>query len=393
MRLDPGRIVNIADLREAARRSVPRAFFDFIDGAAEDEISLADNRAAFERIRFRPRVLVDVSVIDTSVDLLGKRSSMPLAVAPTGMSGVAWPHAELEMARAAARIGIPYTLSTAASSSIELLAREVGGKLGGRLWFQLYVMREHAINDALMDRARAAGYDTLLVTVDLPVGGKRERDPRNGFSVPFRPNLRMLRDLPLKPGWVMRLLRHGFPKFENLAELERMLRNSESIAGLVARQLDETFDSGKLARIRERWPGKLVVKGLLRADDAEKIARLGVDGVVVSNHGGRQLDGTVAPLDAVPDIVQAVGDRITVLVDGGVRRGSDLIKARALGAQAAMVGRAPLYGVGAGGEPGARLALDILADELLRSMKLLGCRSFAEVSADCIVRAADGVRR
>ncbi len=384
---DLTRAVSIEDLRRMARQRLPRAMFDFIDGAAEDEITLRDNRAAFERLRLRPRVLVDVSRIDTATELLGGPAPLPLAVSPTGMSGVAWPKAELEIARAAAKRGIPYTLSTPASSSIEEVAREAGEKLGGRLWFQLYVLRDQSILDKLVARALAAGYEALFVTVDLAAAGKRERDPRNGLVMPFRPNRTNIPDLLSRPGWLLQMIAGGFPKFANLLDLVEAGAPPGGIAAIVARELDASFDWAKLARLRERWPKKLVVKGVLRADDAERAVREGMDAIVVSNHGGRQLDGAIASLDALPEVVRAAGGRVPVLIDSGVRRGADILKARLLGAQGAMVGRATLYGAAVAGEQGAAHALGILSDEFERAMKLCGARSLAEITPDLIAPA------
>jgi isopentenyl diphosphate isomerase/L-lactate dehydrogenase-like FMN-dependent dehydrogenase len=375
---------SIEDLRRLARRRLPRAMFDFIDGGAEDELTLRANRDAFERLRLRPRVLVDVSRLDTRTELLGADAPLPLAISPTGMSGVAWPKAELEIARAAAKRGIPYTLATPACSSIEEVAREVGEKLGGRLWFQLYVLRHPEILEQLVTRALSAGYEALVVTVDLAAGGKRERDARNGLTIPLRPTLRNVADLLAHPRWLVQMMVRGFPEFSNLAGLTEARARPGGIVAFVANETDSGFDGAKLARLRERWPKKLVVKGVQRGEDAERAVAIGADAIVVSNHGGRQLDGARASLDALPEIAQAVGARVPVLVDGGVRRGSDLVKARVLGAQAAMVGRATLYGAAVAGEAGAERALEILADELQRTMRLCGARSLAELAPDLL---------
>lgn len=378
------RAQSIEDLRRMAARRLPRAMFDFIDGGAEDELTLRANREAFERLRFRPRVLVDVSRLDTRTALLGADAPLPLAISPTGMSGVAWPKAELEIARAAAKRGIPYTLATPATSSIEEVAHEVGEKLGGRLWFQLYVLRHPEILEKLVARALSAGYEALVVTVDLAAGGKRERDARNGLAIPLRPNARNVSDLLRHPRWLAQMMRHGFPQFANLLDLVDARARPGGIVAFVASELDSGFDEAGLTRLRGRWPKKLVVKGVQRGDDAERAVAIGADAIIVSNHGGRQLDGARASLDALPEIVQAVGMRVPVLVDGGVRRGSDLVKARLLGAQAAMVGRATLYGAAVAGEAGADRALEILIDELQRTMRLCGARSLAELSPDLL---------
>jgi (S)-mandelate dehydrogenase len=378
---DLARALNIEDLRRIARARIPRSIFDFFDGGAEDELTLRANRAAFERVRLLPRVLVDVAEVDTRTVLFGVESRFPLAIAPMGAIGAGRPGADLALARAAKAYGIPYTLATPATASIERVAEEVGG----RLWFQLYVLRDADFRGKLVERARAAGYEALLVTVDVPVGGKRERDSRNDFVAPFRPTWRNSRDVWRKPGWILDMLRHGIPRMENLhGFVQWSTRVTDIGMGSVGRSQDASFDWEGLKRVRDQWPGKLLVKGIERADDAERLVALGGDGLVVSNHGGRQLDGAAATLDALPAIARAVGARLTVLVDGGVRRGVDILKARALGAQAVLAGRAPLFGVMAAGEPGARRALEILTGEFERAMKLSGARSVAEIVPDLI---------
>ena len=382
--VDLARVWNIEDLRRMARRRLPRGVFDFFDGGAEDETTLAANRAAFARVRFAPRVLVDVSRADTGTEILGAPTRLPLAIAPTGASGLGWPDADVALARAAAAMGIPFTLSTAANTSIERVAREAPG----RLWFQLYVLRDRAVTAKLVERARAADYEALMVTVDLPVGGKRERDFHNDFMIPFRPSGRNLLDFLSRPRWLLGLLRRGVPKLENLEGYESEGHSGPATRGTIASSvgshLDPAFDWDRLKALRDSWPRKLIVKGVARADDAERIAALGCDAIVVSNHGGRQLDGAIATLEALPEIARAVGGRSTVLLDSGVRRGSDIVKARALGARAVLVGRAPLYGVSAAGEAGARRALEILADELVRTMQLCGVTRFDDIAGELI---------
>jgi (S)-mandelate dehydrogenase len=375
--------VNIEDLRQMARRRLPRAIFDFFDGGAEDETSLRGNRAAFERVRLLPKVLVNVALVDTRVGLFGKETNLPMAIAPTGGIGAGRVGADLMLARAAKAHGIPFTLATPATASIERVAAEVGG----RLWFQLYVVRDREFRDRLVLRASEAGYEALLVTVDLAVSGKRERDPRNGFVTPYRPNWRNSRDVLLRPAWLMDLARNGLPTMANFEGYKFSSTKVTDIATAVGREMDASFDWEALKRLRDLWPRKLLLKGIERPDDALRAAELGCDGVVVSNHGGRQLDGAAATLDALPAVVNAVGNRMTVLLDGGVRRGVDLLKARALGAQAVLTGRATLFGVMAGGESGACRALDILSDELQRAMKLCGVRSVAEISAELLATA------
>ena len=374
------RAFSIEDLRGAALHRVPRAIFDFFDGGAEDELTLGDNQAAFRRRRLLPRVLTDVSMVDTAVQLLGASSGLPLAVSPTGAVGFGWRGGDVAIARAAVAAGIPYTLSSAATASIEQVARAAPG----RLWFQAYILKNKPFLDGLIARALAADYEALMVTVDLPVGGKRERDFRNHFSIPFRFTARNLMDFARRPGWLLDILRYGMPVMENMVGLEMQAKNATAIASSVGRSYDPAFDWSSLQKIRDNWPRKLIVKGILRPDDAARVAAMGCDALVVSNHGGRQLDGAVATVDALPGVVQAVQGRIPVLLDGGVRRGSDVFKALALGASGVMVGRATLYGAVAAGEPGASRALAILQDELVRTMQLCGARSVAEITPDLL---------
>jgi (S)-mandelate dehydrogenase len=379
---DLAKAISIEDLRSLARRRLPRAIFDFFDGGAEDEVSLRENRAAFERVRLLPKVLINVAVVDTSISLWGAESSLPLAIAPTGGISAGRYGAELALARAAKAAGVPFTMATPSAFTIEQVAREVGG----RLWFQLYCVRNLDFRRSLVERAKAAGYEALLVTVDLPVSGKRERDPRNGFHTPYSPNWRNSKDVIFKPSWALDMMRNGLPGMANLVGYPFSTPSGTDIVTAVGREMDAGLDWEYIQRLRDQWPGKLVLKGVERPDDAERAVSVGCDGVVVSNHGGRQLDGAAATLDALPFIASAVGRRITVLLDGGVRRGVDIVKARALGAHGVLTGRATLFGAMAGGEPGARRALEILSTELERSMRLCGVRSMAEIDASLLCR-------
>jgi len=379
-----GDAVNIEDLRRLAKRRVPRAIFDFFDGGAEDETTLRDNRAAFERLRLLPKVLVDVSRVKTETDLLGKPSALPLAIAPTGGISAGRAGAELILARAAKAWGVPFTMATPSAFTIERVAQEVGG----RLWFQLYCVRNIEFRNKLVARAKAAGYEAILVTVDLPVSGKRERDPRNGFHTPFKANWRNSRDMMLKLPWLIEWLSHGRPGMANLEGYPFSAQSGVDIVTAVGREMDAGLDWEYIKQLRGLWPGKLLLKGVERVDDAERAVSVGCDGIVVSNHGGRQLDGALATLDALPAISSAVGNRITVLLDGGVRRGVDILKARALGAQGVLTGRATLFGAMAGGEAGARRALEILSTELVRAMQLCGVRSPDEIGPDLLATRA-----
>src|SRR5438445_6266928 len=377
---DLNHVVSIEDLRQMARRRLPRAIFDFFDGGAEDEVTLRENRAAFERVRLLPKVLVNVAAVDMKTQLLGREATLPVGVAPAGGSRAGRSGAERALARAAKAFGVPFTLATPAAFTIERVAEEVGG----RLWFQLYAVREHGFREKLIARAAAAGYEAMLVTVDLPVSGKRERDPRNGFVTPYNPNWRNSRDVIFKPAWLLEILRFGLPGMANFEGYKFSSYGKTDIATAVGREMDAAFDWEYLKRLRDLWPRKLLLKGVERPDDAERARAIGCDGVVVSDHGGRQLDGAAPSLEALPAVVRAVGSKMTVLLDGGVRRGVDILKARALGAQAVLTGRATLFGVIAGGEAGARRALEILSGELERSMKLCGARSVAEIGPDLI---------
>jgi len=375
------RYLSIEDFRQAARRRLPRAIFDFIDGGAEDELTLRDNRRAFERVRIWPRVLNDVSAPHIAGEWWGASVKAPLVVAPMGSCMLAWPQADIAIARAAAAHGIPYTLSTMSTTSIERMARAVQGIL----WFQLYVLKDQDFNLQLIDRAQANGYGALVVTVDLQAGGKREKDYRNGISIPLRPSWRLLRDGVTHPAWAWQLMRGGFPQFENVAGYGGMADHGLPIAARVGQSLDDAFNWEKLARMRDRWKGPLLVKGVEHPEDAKRLVAMGVNGLWISNHGGRQLDGAMATADALPRVAQAV-PTTPLIIDSGVRRGVDLFKARAMGATSAAVGRAVLYGAAVAGEAGAYRALQILIDELKLSMKLSGAASLAELGPQWVQR-------
>ena len=373
---------SIEDLRVLARRRLPRAVFEFFDGGAEDESTLRDNRAAFERWRLVPRMMVGVGTVDTATEIAGSRANWPIVIAPTGAPGFAWPRADIAIARAAATFGIPYTLSSSATCSLEDVAREAAGAP----WFQPYILRDRPFFARLIDRAEVAGYQTLVLTVDMPTGGKRERDFRNDFGVPFHWTARNVCDFASRPAWAMQLIRNGVPRLENLIGLDRSGPDISGAASSVGRNYDPDFDWRGFEAIRKRWPRTLLVKGILHPDDAHRAVELGAQGLIVSNHGGRQLDGAIASLDALLAIVAAVGDRVPVIVDSGVRRGSDIVKARALGATAVMIGRATLYGAAAGGAAGAQRALEILTEEIVRTMRLCGMRSLDDLGRGWLVR-------
>jgi (S)-mandelate dehydrogenase len=321
-----------------------------------------------------------VAQVSLQSTLLARPADLPLAIGPTGAAGFGWRGADLALARAAARHGIPYSLSSSATTALETIAREAPG----RHWFQAYVMSNRDFFWTMVERARAADYEALMITVDLPVGGKRERDFRNHFSIPFRYTPRNVLDFATRPRWALDMLLRGAPALENLRELDLHANSVSAMASSVGRNHDAAFDWDRLAEVRARWPRKLIVKGVARAEDAQRLAALGVDAIVVSNHGGRQLDGARATLDALPEVLQGAAGRVPVWLDGGIRRGSDIAKALALGAQAVLVGRATLFGAVAGGEAGALRALDILRDELQRTLQLCGVPDVQALTPDLV---------
>ena len=372
---------SIEDLRLAAQRRLPRALYDFFDGGAEDEVTLRANRQAFQDLRFRPQVLRNVSVIDTQREVFGRSIAMPMATAPTGALGYGYPGADVAIAKAAVAAGIPYILSSTATASMERIAKAVQG----RLWFQPYTLKDKDFFFGLIRRALAADYEALVITVDLPVGGNRERDRRNHFSVPFKFTGHNLWDFASKPAWWSRIARHGMPVMENLLGLAAHQTSASALASSVGRNHDTGFDWAALQQVRDLWPRPLVLKGILHPADAERACAMGCDALVVSNHGGRQLDGAVASLHALPDVLRAVRGRIPVWVDGGVRRGQDVVKALALGAHGVLIGRAMVYGATATGEAGAQRALAILKDELIRTMSLCGTSSLSDIRAELLM--------
>ncbi|GAA5233156.1 alpha-hydroxy-acid oxidizing protein [Verticiella sediminum] len=383
------RCFNIADVREAAKRRLPRGIFEFIDRGTEDDQAVANNRAAFERMRLLPRVAVDVSKRSTRTALFGTDIAMPLAIAPTGAAGLVWYQGELELARAAADVGIPFTLATRATTSIEDIARLAGG----RLWFQLYIWRQREMSHELVERAQRAGFEALVVTLDVPVQPNREYNLRNGFSLPLKLTSRGMVDILTHPRWLFGtmgryLATTGMPRYENQAGAYRENITGGNSARAAGMRGDDVSWSD-VALLRKRWKGTLLVKGILTTEDAEAALENGADGVIVSNHGGRCLDSSVAPLEVLPEIVAAVGKRATVLLDGGIRRGSDIAKAVALGASAVLCGRPGLYGMGMAGRPGAKRVLDILQTELSTTLGMLGRPAIAELDASIVHRHED----
>jgi L-lactate dehydrogenase (cytochrome) len=358
------RAATMADLRELARRRAPRAVFDYTDGAAgEGELSLRRARETFQRLEFRPSVLRDVSVVDTGTRILGKPSPLPFALAPTGFTRLMHTEGERAVVAVAERVGIPYTLSTLGTVTIEEMA---AAGPNARKWFQLYLWRDRGPAKELIARAAVAGYDTLMLTVDTPVAGARLRDVRNGLTIPPRLTLRTLLDGALHPRWWFDLLSTEPLTFANLASTDG------TVAELIDRVFDPALTMADIEWLRAEWSGLLVVKGVQSADDARRVVDAGANAVLLSNHGGRQLERAPVPLEVLPSVVEAVGDRAEILIDTGIMNGADIVAALALGADAALVGRAYLYGLMAGGRRGVDRAVRILADEVARTMRLLG---------------------
>ena len=376
---------NIFDLREMAQRRVPRGVFEFVDRGTEDEVGLRNNRDAFERIKLKPRTLVDVSKRSQEIEFFGHKHKMPIAIAPTGTAGLMWYQGEIALAKAAAAAGIPFTLATGSQTSMEDVAKAVPG---ARLWFQLYMWPDRSLSHQLVERARTAGYEALVVTVDGAAAGNREYNMRNGFTMPFQYTRRNIWDVLKHPRWMFGVLARyilttGMPRYENYPSA---IKNK--ITGLPMGRASLRTDSlswNDLRELRKIWPHKLIVKGILHPADAINAADCGADGVVVSNHGSRNLDVTMAPIEVLPEIVAAVGKRVAVIVDSGFRRGSDVVKALALGANMVYIGRSTLYGTGAGGEAGATRAITIFREEIDRVMALIGCRSVADLTPDYLV--------
>ena len=382
-RLD--RCYSVADLREAARKRLPRGVFEFVDRGSEDEIAVRNNRDAFHRIKLMHRALVDVSGRSTATTLFGKPAALPMVIAPTGAAGLCWHEGELELAKAAAKAGIPLTLSTASMTAMEKIVAQGGPAVGGRLWFQLYVWKQRELSHQLIERAKNNGFEALIVTVDSPVSPNREYNARNGFGLPFNPTVRFTLDILRHPMWAQSVLLKyftsiGFPRHENYPP-----EYQKSILSGVGNRDAMRADSlawDDIKRFRDMWQGPLLIKGVNRPDDAVKAVEYGLDGLIVSNHGGRNMDSSVATLDALGQVTEAVGHRCTVILDSGVRRGSDIAKALALGAKAVLTGRATLYGTAVGGAEGAGKAIGIIRSELDKTMAYTGCNRTDEISTD-----------
>jgi L-lactate dehydrogenase (cytochrome) len=373
------RFPTIEALRRRAKRRVPKFAFDFVDGGEGSEAGIARNAAALQAIELVPRYSVDVDRIAMDVELFGRRYAAPIGIAPMGMGGLAWPGAEQYYAPAAQRARIPFVLASVGSASIEDIARLAPDVF----WFQIYRFprNDHQVTFDLMARAEAAGAHVLMPTVDTPVRPKRLRDLRNRLAVPFRPNLRTLFEVATSPAWVVSLLKHGTPRFENFVPYAGANPGTADLAGFAQREVRGSHSWDELKRMRDRWPRAFVVKGIMHPADAERAVALGADGILVSNHGGRQLDGAPATVDVLPAIVRAVGGRATVLLDSGVRTGLDVVRALALGAKAALAGRPFIFSLAALGPDGPRHVIDMLTDETRTALGQLGVCSLGDCGA------------
>ncbi len=378
---------NTTDLREAARRRLPHGLFEFMDRGNDDDIAMRDNRIALESIKLKPRVLVDVSKRSQEISLFGKTQKMPIIIAPTGSVGLAWYEGEIALARAAAAHGIPYTLAAGSMTAMERVATEAGGTL----WFQFYMWPDRSLSHQMVMRARDAGYEALVFTVDTPVAPGREYNLRNGFTIPFKFTRRNVVDVLMHPRWLLGvlgryMLASGMPRYMNFPAHMQTRLTALPMGRSTA--LNDTISWNDVRELRKLWPRTLIVKGIQHPRDAVLAADCGADAVVLSNHGGRVLDSSPPPILTLPQVVAAVKKRITVIVDSGFRRGSDVVKGLALGADAVMVGRAPLHGTASAGEPGALRALQIYRDEIDRVMALIGCNTVADLNPEYVAMPA-----
>ncbi len=372
---------SVADLRRLARRRLPRGVFDYIDGGAEDELSMGRNVEAFRRVEFCPRVLNDVGVVDTSTTLLGRPLPLPLVLGPTGFTRIATSGGELDVARAAARAGIPYTLSTLATRSIE----EVAAVSNGPKWFQVYVWKDRGVVQEMLSRAAKSGYEAIMLTVDTAVLGRRERDVRRGFTLPPKIGAATILDGLVHPQWTWDFVRAEPIRFANIVGTGAPDgAQVAALADYMNEQFDPSLSWNDLDWFRGTWAGPIVLKGVQGLDDARRAADAGIEAVALSNHGGRQLDGAPPILELVAPVAESVGDRVEIICDGGIRRGSDIVKAVALGARACTVGRAYLYGLGTAGEQGVDHVIQLLDSGMRRTMALTGCRTIADLGADVV---------
>jgi L-lactate dehydrogenase (cytochrome) len=371
----------IEDLRKKAERRVPRMFYDYADSGSWSESTYRANESDLQAIKFRQRVAIDVSQRDTRMDMLGKQVTMPVALAPTGLTGMQYADGEILAAKAAADFGVPFTLSTMSICSIE----DVAANSSAPFWFQLYVMRDRDFIKRLVERARDAKCSALMITLDLQIMGQRHKDVRNGLSAPPKPTLRNIINLMQKPAWCLGMLGTKRRQFGNIVGHVKGVKDMSSLADWTVSQFDASLSWDDVKEIRKQWGGKVIIKGILDAEDAKAAVNVGADAIVVSNHGGRQLDGALSSIKALPAIVDAVGDKAEVWMDGGIRSGQDVLRAIAMGANGTLIGRAFLYGLGANGQAGVKQALDIIHKELDLTMGLCGQSELRKVDSSILL--------
>ena len=376
-------IACIEDLRKKAEKRVPRMFYDYADSGSWSESTYRANEDDLQAIKFRQRVAIDVSTRDTKMPMLGETTTMPVALAPTGLTGMQHADGEILAAKAAADFGVPFTLSTMSICSIE----DVAAHSSAPFWFQLYVMRDRDFIRRLVDRAREAKCSALMITLDLQIMGQRHKDVRNGLSAPPKPTLRNLMNLVQKPAWCLGMLGTKRRQFGNIVGHVKGVKDMSSLADWTVSQFDASLSWDDVREIRKQWGGKVIIKGILDAEDARAAVNVGADAIVVSNHGGRQLDGALSAIKALPAIVDAVGDKAEVWMDGGIRSGQDVLRAIAMGAQGTLIGRAFLYGLGAGGQAGVTKALEIIHKELDLTMGLCGQPELRKVDSSILLAA------
>jgi L-lactate dehydrogenase (cytochrome) len=376
-------IACIEDLRKKAEKRVPRMFYDYADSGSWSESTYRANEDDLQAIKFRQRVAIDVSTRDTKMLMLGETTTMPVALAPTGLTGMQYADGEILAAKAAADFGVPFTLSTMSICSIE----DVAAHSSTPFWFQLYVMRDRDFIRRLVDRAREAKCSALMITLDLQIMGQRHKDVRNGLSAPPKPTLRNLMNLVQKPAWCLGMLGTKRRQFGNIVGHVKGVKDMSSLADWTVSQFDASLSWDDVKEIRKQWDGKVIIKGVLDAEDARAAVNVGADAIVVSNHGGRQLDGALSAIKALPAIVDAVGDKAEVWMDGGIRSGQDVLRAIAMGAQGTLIGRAFLYGLGAGGQAGVTKALEIIHKELDLTMGLCGQPELRKVDSSILLAA------
>ena len=376
-------IACIEDLRKKAEKRVPRMFYDYADSGSWSESTYRANEDDLQAIKFRQRVAIDVSIRDTKMPMLGETTTMPVALAPTGLTGMQYADGEILAAKAAADFGVPFTLSTMSICSIE----DVAAHSSTPFWFQLYVMRDRDFIRRLVDRAREAKCSALMITLDLQIMGQRHKDVRNGLSAPPKPTLRNLMNLVQKPAWCLGMLGTKRRQFGNIVGHVKGVKDMSSLADWTVSQFDASLSWDDVKEIRKQWGGKVIIKGILDAEDARAAVNVGADAIVVSNHGGRQLDGALSAIKALPAIVDAVGDKAEVWMDGGIRSGQDVLRAIAMGAQGTLIGRAFLYGLGAGGQAGVTKALEIIHKELDLTMGLCGQPELRKVDSSILLAA------